>query len=228
MPHLLACAACCRVFYCNATCQRNAWAASGTCCGLALQWGAGADDPLDVLHQDRANELSTALFNRPEVLAADVGLDTEVRPIPALSDANLWRLAASDVDQILSLAPVSSDIFFADAINDYDEATKLGALFGTLSRMGYSGTVLAPPNLPPLRAFDFVRAFATTSGSSDTTVLAHHDSRFQVALKRILTTEAFNVTAAGLFGHSPRARAAPLVPPTAVAAAAGSPSGSTM
>jgi len=47
---------------------------------------------LDVLHQDRANELSTALFNRPEVLAADVGLDTEVRPIPAFSDANRRRL----------------------------------------------------------------------------------------------------------------------------------------
>ena len=65
-----------------------------------------------------------------------MGLDTEVRPIPAFSDANLRRLAASAVDQILSLAPVSSDIFFADAINDYDEATKLGALFGTLFRMG--------------------------------------------------------------------------------------------
>ena len=96
----------------------------------------GPDDPLDALHQDRATELITALFNRPEVLAADVGLDTEVRPIPAFSDANLRRLAASAVDQILSLAPVSSDIFFADAINDYDEATKLGALFGTLFRMG--------------------------------------------------------------------------------------------
>ena len=71
----------------------------------------------------------TALFNRPEVLAADVGLDTEVRPIPAFSDANLRRLAASAVDQILSVAPVSSDPFFADAVNDYDEETKLGAFY---------------------------------------------------------------------------------------------------
>ena len=42
LPHLLACAACCRVFYCNATCQRRSWTArSGCYCGPALQWGAG-------------------------------------------------------------------------------------------------------------------------------------------------------------------------------------------
>ena len=172
----------------------------------------GPDDPLDKLHQDRAAELITALFGRPEVLAANEGLDTEVRPVPAFSDANLRRLAVSAVDQILSVTPVSSDVFFADAVDDFDDETKIGSLFGTLFRMGYSGTVLAPPNLPPLRVFDFGRAFATTPGSSDTTVLANHDSRFQVAFKRVLTTEVFNVTAAGLFGHSPRARAAPFVP----------------
>ena len=92
-----------------------------------------------------------------------MGLDTEVRPIPAFSDANLRRLAASAVDQILSVAPVSSDVFFADAVDDFDEETKLGALFGTLFRMGYSGTFLAPPNLPPLRVFDFVRERQTST-----------------------------------------------------------------
>ena len=185
----------------------------------------GPDDPLDALHQGRAAALTAALFSRPEVFAADEGLDTEVRPVPAFSLAGIQRLAASVVDQILRIAPVSSEVFFADAVDDFDAETKVGALFGTLHRMGYSGTVLAPPNLPPLRRFDFARAFATTPGSSDTTVLANHDSRFQVAFKRVLTTEAFNLTAAGLFGHSPRARAVPVVPLTAAAAAAGSPGG---
>ena len=34
----------------------------------------GPDDPLDSLHQDRAAELTTALFSRPEVFGADEGL----------------------------------------------------------------------------------------------------------------------------------------------------------